>query len=132
MDKKYLEDFIKVADEYDKARITCLQNNGALTWLNIPYNTKWSVTYSNNQMYILLSLILGGLIWQHSSPKCLKCGKQMDLRGYHALSCPDGKGTKNRHDKLCDFLFSLIKRAGFDAVQEARYEYDEKSGDPQS
>ena len=129
MDKKYLEEFLRVADEYDKARITCLQNNGTMTWLNIAHNEKWSVVYTNNQMYCLLSLILGGRIWQHSAPKCTKCNKLMDLYWYHALSCPDGKGTKNRHDKLCDFLFLLVKKAGFDAVQEARYEHDEKTGD---
>ena len=105
MDKKYLEDFKKIADEYDLARITCLQNNGTMTYLNIAYNQQWSVTYSNNQMYCLLSLALGSPIWQHSAPKCSKCNKAMDLRGYHALSCPDGKGTKNRHDSLNCVIF---------------------------
>ena len=100
-----------------------------MTYLNIAHNEEWSVKYSNNQMYCLLSLALGGRIWQHSAPKCNKCKKTMDLRRYHALSCPDGKGTKNRHDRLCDFLYLLIKKAGFDAIQEARYEQDKNTGD---
>ena len=52
MDKKYLEEFMKVADDYDKARITCLQNNGTMTWLNIAYNERWSVKFSNNQCIV--------------------------------------------------------------------------------
>ena len=97
--------------------------------LNIAYNERWSVKFSNNQMYCLLSLVLGSPIWQHLKPECAKCRKLMDTRGYHALSCPDGKGTKNRHDKLCDFLFQLVKKSGFDAIQEARYEQDKNTGE---
>ena len=45
----------------------------------------------------------------------------MDAYGYHALSCPDEGGLIKRHDHLCDYLYKLIIRGGFEAKQEQRY-----------
>ena len=58
MDKKLLQQYSEVANKYDMARIKCLRNNGALSWLGVPYNMEFSHMFTDQEMFVLLSLIL--------------------------------------------------------------------------
>ena len=122
MDRKLLENYKRIADLYDMARIKCIQNNGALSWSNVPYNMKWSRQLSNQQMYIALSLVTGNRIFYEENPVCKRCNKVMDHFGYHALSCPSGGMLFDRHDAICDILYKELRRAGYTVLKEQRYE----------
>jgi hypothetical protein len=58
MDKKLKDIIITNSSELDIARINGLSANGAMSWLNLPYNYKWSVEFPNKMFFILKSLIL--------------------------------------------------------------------------
>ena len=46
-----------------------------------------------------------------SPSKCLSCGKDMDVRGYHALLCASGGDRVIRHNAVRDWVFRLCKEA---------------------
>ena len=73
MDKKNLELFYQIAMDIDKARMKCLSNNGALTWLGVPYNMQFSIIMSNQEMFINISLVLGAKLTLNPNPICQNC-----------------------------------------------------------
>ena len=151
MDKKWLALFNEKASEQDSARLLSLQNNGALSWLNMPYNLAFSHTFDNRQMHIALSLILGAPIIKDfrfddndtifnnnnngnnlynnvNDDKYFqvfcnngKCHEEVDKYGYHALSCPHGGFLIKRHDAVCGVINNILKQAGFHTTRESRY-----------
>ena len=60
-------------------------------------------------MVLLKSLILGSKITNKKDLKCTLCGQQLDMYGHHALSCEMKNMITDRHDLLCDKLFSYVK-----------------------
>ena len=122
IDNKLINNIIKDGNTYDIARINCLSNNGALSWLSIAWNQKWSIELNNQQLFVLLSLILGVKI-NENEYKCNGCGLMADGFGYHALSCygSDGKALFRRHDLLCDKLGKWLKDSGYKIIKEQRY-----------
>ena len=122
MDKKFRDEFMQEGSKEDIARIKCLSNNGALSWLNVPYNMNWSVEFNNQQFYLLLCLVLGAPITSNDY-FCRGCEKVADKYGYHALSCVglDGKQLFRRHDSLCNYLAKWLRQARYRIEMEARY-----------
>ena len=122
MDKKFRDEFMQEGTKEDIARIKCLSNNGALSWLNVPYNMNWSVEFNNQQFYLLLCLVLGAAVTS-SDYFCRGCDKVADKYGYHALSCVglDGKQLFRRHDSLCNYLAKWLRQAHYRIEMEARY-----------
>ena len=127
MDKKLKDEFLALAEQSDQkladiARIKCLSNNGALSWLNVPYNMNWSVEFTNQYLCLLLGLILGAPIVQNDY-LCRGCDVVADKYGHHALSCPGRNGTQLfwRHDTLCDYLAQWMRQAHYEIEMEQRY-----------
>jgi hypothetical protein len=125
IDFKYMKLFEENGSQCDINRLNCLQNNGALSWLNVPYNMEWSIKFSNQEMFVLLSLILGCRIYTNDIIKCKRCHEIMDPYGYHCLQCSKGGYVIQRHNNLCKFLFKMVKRAGFEAQREQKYHSDD-------
>ena len=116
--------FLEIADIYDKARLICISNNGASQWLNVPTNDLYSEKFNNNDMYYAMKLFLG-LSFTTGPVKCKGCDNKIcDEMGIHALQCPALMATY-RHDPLCDLLNNIIKQAGYQTIQEARYNMDD-------
>ena len=86
MDKKFMDEILAKANWKDIARIKCLSNNGALSWLNVPYNMNWSIEFNNQYFYLLLCLVLGAPV-AAKDYFCRGCGNVADKFGHHALSC---------------------------------------------
>ena len=86
IDKKYLNDFYKIATKEDKARIKSISSNGASSWLDVVPNNMYGQQFSNMEYYVALSLYLGCDIISNDSV-CNKCGQKVDKKGYHALHC---------------------------------------------
>ena len=122
MDKNNLDKINEIGNENDKARLLTLSCNGAMAWLNVPWNMYWSTQYDNKKFFTLIALILGAKL-RDNKYICKACKEEVDEYGHHALHC---KGIKNdnlikRHDVLCDELARWFKRAGFNPIMEARY-----------
>jgi hypothetical protein len=64
MDKKMRQQIINTGTDYDIARIYALSANGAMSWINLPYNYKWSIEFPNRIFIIAKSLILGNKIFK--------------------------------------------------------------------
>jgi hypothetical protein len=122
MDKKMRQQIINTGTDHDIERIYALSANGAMSWINLPYNYKWSIEFPNRIFIVAKSLILGNKLFNENNNKCNRCDDKMDLFGHHALHCPDGGNVIKRHDKICDFLFEYIKKRWPDAKKEQRYE----------
>ena len=117
-----LENFYKHANISDMARIKCLNNNGAMSWLNVMYNYEFTRLLSNQQVFIALSLVSGLPIFTHSNLICNRCKKSMDINGHHCLHCPNGKWTEKRHDAIVNVLFKYLRKAGYICKKEQRYD----------
>ena len=120
---EYYSDFTK----WDSARLKSLSTNGALSWLKVPYNNIFGRQFTNQEMIILKSLVLGAKIVTTNS-KCNLCGKDLDLYGHHALSCTHKGLMTGRHDAICDKIFYYCKKAKMEVEQEKRYEDDGNGG----
>ena len=128
MDKNYLLQIKKIGNKNDIARAGCLNNNGALGWLNVPFNYKWSQKFGNQEFFVNMSLILGSRISNYDYYWCAGCGRKADPYGYHALHCTGKSGCNlfDRHDAICDLIMKYLKRAGYPYKAEARW--DDKTG----
>ena len=122
MDKKFMDEVLDKADWKDVVRIKCLSNNGALSWLNVPYNMNWSIEFNNQYFFLLLCLVLGAPV-ASKDYFCRGCHSVADKFGYHALSCAgaDGKQLFRRHDSLCNYLAKWLEQAHYQIEMEARY-----------
>ena len=127
IDLRMLELFNDKADKYDKARIQCLSNNGATSWLDVVPNDYYGVKYDNQEMWVLLSLFFGCNII-NIDKLCHKCGNKMDKRGYHSLQCAKGKHQIQRHNSIRDEVNKLLRQAQYNTKIEQKYKYSADNG----
>ena len=106
------------------ARLKSLSSNGALSWLHVPYNSFFGKQFTNQQIILLKSLILGSKITNISDLKCTQCKTNLDEFGHHALFCTHGGLMTTRHDAICDKIFEYCNMAKLDVKQEQRYDTD--------
>ena len=130
LDKKNLEKYYEEADDNDKARIKALSNNGVLSWINTTYNYYSDIVFGNQDIYLLLSLLLGGDILENNQFKCRKCGGLMDSKGYHALHCAVGGYLIKRHDKIVDKVCEWLDKCKIEYQKEKRWERGVLGGKP--
>ena len=126
IDLRLLELFHENANKHDKARIKCLSNNGATSWLDVVPDKLHGVKYDNQEMWVLLSLFFGCNIINNDR-LCHKCGNNMDKKGYHSLQCPKGRHQINRHNKIRDEINRLLKQAEYNTKIEQKYKYDQNT-----
>jgi hypothetical protein len=74
-DRKIKLEIFEIGSDYDKARINALSANGSMSWLNLPYNYKWSIQFPNRIFFILKSLILGNKLCNNDNNECKRCKK---------------------------------------------------------
>ena len=109
-------------DIYDIVRMKGLDNNGAQSWLNVPYNFSYGQEFTNAEFTLLKQFICGSTITVKENLKCVLCKEKLDKYGIHALSC-DFDGLENtRHDALCDYICVLCKETNIEYEKEARFE----------
>ena len=88
IDLRLLELFYHCADKHDKARIQCLSNNGATSWLDVVPTDQYGVKFDNQEMWVLLSLFFGcdiincdKLTWNEGNGNCRKGNPPWDYGG---------------------------------------------------
>ena len=123
----------KALDEYDRARLRSLQQEGAMEAFNaLP--TERALTMSNNAFALRLAVVLGCKATlklyedRRGACTCAACmpkgGTLPRSRGdQHLFTCRARGGHIVRHDLIRNELYRMIQRAGFVAQLEPRAQY---------
>ena len=99
----------------DRARLfsACVDHSG--DWLNAPPITAVSLRLNDEMNRISVGTRLGARMCElHTYP----CGKTVDARGLHSLSCRKSATRHQRHSNLNDIIWRVVKRSQIPAVKE--------------
>ena len=75
MDTSLLHGYYDDYSKRDSARLKSLSSNGSLSWLHVPFNMHYGVTFKNREFNILKNLMLGSKVTHKKNCKCKLCGK---------------------------------------------------------
>ena len=103
------------ADNFNIARLLAASTPHSGDWLHaLPLST-CGLRLDNEAVRVAVGLSLGTSICElHQCP----CGKQVDARGTHGLSCKRGTGRSIRHHELNDIIYRALTRASTPSVLE--------------
>ena len=99
----------------DRARLlsACADHSG--DWLNVPPITAVGLRLNDEMIRILMcTRLVARKCEQHTCP----CGKTVDARGLHGLSCRKSAARHQKHSNLNDIIWREVKRAQIPAVKE--------------
>ena len=105
----------KASCDEDKARLLAVSQPHAGDWLLAPPITSIGLRMSNEEIRIAVGTRLGGVTCE---PHLCQCGKMVDAKGLHGLSCLKSAGRHIRHSNLNDIIHRALKRAGIQAAKE--------------
>ena len=99
----------------DQARLlfACAEHSG--DWLHAPPITAVGLRLNDEMVRISIATRLGA---RTCEPHTCPCGKEVDARGLHGLSCRKSAARHIRHAHLNDIIWSAVKRAQIPAVKE--------------
>ena len=102
-------------DNFNRARLLAASAPHSGKWLHaLPLST-CRLRLDNKAVRVAVDLRLStSLCEPHQCP----CGKQVDARGTHGLSCKRGSGRSIRHDQLNDIIHRALTRASTPSVLE--------------
>ena len=103
------------ADDYTRARILAVAAPHSGDWLKVIPSSSLGLRLDNEGMRIATGLRLGASLC--TSFTC-SCGKQVDARGAHGLSCVKSAGRQSRHALVNDVLLRAFSRAGVPVSRE--------------
>ena len=97
-----------LTDNFNRARLLAASAPHSGDWLHtLPLST-CELRLDNEAVRAAVGLHLGtSLCEPHQCP----CGKQVDARGTHGLSCKRGAGRSIRHHQLNDIIHRALTRA---------------------
>ena len=103
-------------DNFNRARLLAASASHSADWLHaLPLST-CGLRLDNETVRVAVGLRLGpSLCEPHQCP----CGKQVDARGTHDLSCKRGDGRSIRHHQLNDIKHRALTRASTPSVLES-------------
>ena len=97
----------------DKARLLAAASPHFGDWLHAPPITAVGLRLSDEAVWVAVAHRLGSKACEPHT-----CGKAVDARGLHGLSCRRSSHRQLRHSHLNDILWRAIKRAQMPAVKE--------------
>ena len=102
-------------DNFNRARLLPASAPHSGDWLHALSLSTCGLRLDNEAVRVAVGLHLGtSLCEPHQCP----CGKQVDARGTHGLSCKRGAGRSIRHHKLNDIIHRALTRASTPSVLE--------------
>ena len=102
-------------DNFNRARHLAASAPHSDDWLHALPLSACGLRLDNEAVRVAVSLCLGtSLCEPHQCP----CGKQVDARGTHGLSCKRGAGRSIRHHQLNDIIHRALTRASTPSVLE--------------
>ena len=105
----------KASSETDKARLLAMSTPHAGDWLHAPPITAVGLRLSDEAVRVTVAHRLG---CKACEPHTCICGKMVNARGLHGLSCRRSAPRHQRHSHLNDIIRRAIKRAQVPAVKE--------------
>ena len=112
IDNRALDLLLQNSSETDCARLLSCGSQGiASAWLTAVPSPFFGTTFTPACFVTALKLWLGApLCDADPCPKCPFCTKDMDAKGYHALTCKSHGTLIRRHDNLRNVLFSYCEQ----------------------
>ena len=101
--------------DVDHARLKAATAPHSGYWLYAPAIASVGLKLMDEKIRISVAQRLG--VWTYSSHTCV-CGKLVDPRGLHGLSCRKSTPRHQRHAMLNDIIWRAIKRAQIPAHKE--------------
>ena len=105
----------KAITDVDKARLLAASSPHSGDWLHAPPVASVGLRLSDEAIRVAVAYRLG---CKACEPHTCACGKVVDARGLHGLSCRKSAPRQQRHSHLNDIIWRAIKRAQIPAVKE--------------
>jgi len=99
----------------DKARLLAVSSPRAGDWLHAPPITAVGLRVSDEAVRVAVAQRLG---CKACVPHTCVCGKPVDARGLHGLSCRRSAPRQQCHSQLNDIIWRALKRAQIPAWSE--------------
>lgn len=107
--------FSAAPDEYTRARLLAVAAPHAGDWLKVIPVSSLGLRFDNEGMRIAAGLLLGASL---CSPFTRVCGKPVDSRGAHGLSCIKSAGRQSRHSLVNEIVLKAFSKAGVPVSRE--------------
>ena len=104
----------------ENARLTCLSQPYAGSWLNVVPSPALGLHLRASEFVPAVKLRLGMDVFSSDGP-CPACSSHSDRLGDHALCCATGGSRIGRHNALRDMLHSTAVAAGIGATKESQH-----------
>ena len=105
----------RAPSDVDKARLLAAASPHSGDWLHAPPITAVGLRLSDEAVRVAVAQRLGS---KACEPHTCVCGKAVDARGLHGLSCRRSAPRQQRHSHLNDILSRAIKQDQMPAVKE--------------
>ena len=102
-------------DNFNRARLLAASASHSGDWLHALRLSTCGLRLDNEAVRVAVGLRLGTSL---SEPHQCPCGKQVDARGTHGLSCKRRAGRSIRHHQLNDIIHRALTRASTPSVLE--------------
>ena len=103
------------SDQTSRARILAARCRESGLWLHALPSSSLGTLLDPESFRIAIALRVGAPVCE---PHTCRCGRQMDARGLHALSCKYSAGRYPRHAALNDVIKRALQSAGLPSVLE--------------
>ena len=100
--------FSRALSDVDKARLLAVSSPHVGDWLHAPPITAVGLRLSDEAVRVAVAHRLG---CKACVPHTCVCGKPVDARGLHELSCRRSAPRQQRHSQLNDVIWRALKRA---------------------
>ena len=100
--------FTSTESKIDRARLKAAASAHSVDWLNAPSIASIGLLLLDEDIGLSVFQRLGV---KACSPYTCECGKSVDARGLHALSCQRSMARHQRHSVVNDIIRRAVKRA---------------------
>jgi len=107
--------FSRAPSDVDKARLFAAASPHFGDWLHAPLITAVGLRLSDEAIRVAVAHRSSS---KACEPHSCVCGKAVDARGLHGLSCRRSAPRQQRHSHLNDILWRAIKRAQMPVVKQ--------------
>jgi len=107
--------FLRAVSDLEKARLLAADSPHSGDWLHVPPIVSVGLTLSDEAVRVAVA---HRLECKACEPHTCPCGKAVDARDLHGLSCRRSGPRQQRHHQMNDILCMAIKRAQIAAVKE--------------
>jgi hypothetical protein len=106
---------LEEADQISRARLLAAASRESGLWLHAIPSPSLGTLLDPESFRIAIALRIGAVVCE---PHSCRCGRMMDSRGLHGLSCKFSAGRHPRHAALNDVIRRALQSAGIPSILE--------------